>query len=90
MEFNENMLKSIIANTLKIISLAEIEFTNNLSFQNDLGMGSIELVEIMVEVETQFGIEFDFDEIGEILADYGKLKEYVVKKVGLMSIDSTN
>lgn len=75
--FNEDKLKDIIRKNIKILDTNKIEFNDDLSFAQDLGLGSIEMVEIVVEIEEQFGFEFDYYILSDVIMSYGALKKYV-------------
>ncbi len=75
--FNEDKLKDIIRQNIKILDTNKIEFNDDLSFEQDLGLGSIEMVEIVVEIEEQFGFEFDYYILSDVIMSYGALKKYV-------------
>lgn len=47
----------------------------------DLGFDSIIIVQLIINVETEFGFEFDDEMLGfEGIVNFGKLVEYVEKK----------
>lgn len=64
---------SIIAKNLKI---DEAEVTDNKKIVEDLGGDSLNTVEIVMELETAFGIEIS-DEDTENLITVGDIKEYI-------------
>lgn len=48
---------------------------------NDLGLDSLLMVQLIVEVENVFEIEFELDELDvTILRKYQKLRKYILKK----------
>lgn len=48
---------------------------------NDLGLDSLLMVQLIVEVENVFEIEFELDELDvNILRKYQKLRKYILKK----------
>lgn len=75
--FEEKILKSIILKNAKIIDINKVVFDKNLSFESDLGMDSIGLVEMIVEIEKKFEFEFDYDNLSNVINTYGALKKYV-------------
>lgn len=75
--FEENILKNIILKNAKIIDINKVVFDKNLSFESDLGMDSIGLVEMIVEIEKKFEFEFDYDNLSNVINTYGALKKYV-------------
>lgn len=57
------------------------EITGNISFIYDLGMDSVSMVKMLVEVEEQFGIEIiDGYTAVEKMADFQSLVEYIYEK----------
>lgn len=79
----EAKVKTILVNKTKFsISKEDINETTNLFV--DLGIDSIEMLELIVELENEFGIEFDDDEIdAEVLGDVSKLVELIRGKVNV-------
>ena len=77
--FEEKILKNIILKNAKIIDINKVVFDKNLSFESDLGMDSIGLVEMIVEIEKKFEFEFDYDNLSNVIITYGALKKYVVE-----------
>lgn len=75
--FEEKILKNIILKNAKIIDINKVVFDKNLSFESDLGMDSIGLVEMIVEIEKKFEFEFDYDNLSNVINIYGALKKYV-------------
>ena len=66
-------IESIIAKNLKI---DEAEVTDNKKIVEALGGDSLNTVEIVMELETAFGIEIS-DEDTENLITVGDIKEYI-------------
>lgn len=66
-------IESIIAKNLKI---DEAEVTDNKKIVEDLGGDSLNTVEIVMELETAFGIEIS-DEETENLITVGDIKKYI-------------
>ena len=71
MEFN--VLKGIIAGQLGI---SEDEITMESSFENDLGADSLDLVEIVMAIESEFGFEIPEDEV-EGIDTVAKAVDYI-------------
>ena len=79
-------LKRIIGEIMRMdISDSEVEKKLNYSecdLMDDLGLDSLLMVELIVDVENFFGIEFDFDSLDiNILRKYMKLKEHILKQM---------
>lgn len=59
----------------------ERESFENLDLIDDLELGSIELMQIIVEVETEFGIQIDIEQYGiEIFSRYNQLLKFLEEK----------
>lgn len=71
----KKIVSDILAKRTDVSSLKE---DDNLSA---LGLDSLDLVEVMLEIEDQLGIEFDSNEIGDVatLGDVLKLIETKMK-----------
>ncbi len=70
-------VRQIIAEQL-MVDLDEV--TDDASFIEDLGADSLDTVEMIMEIEDEFGIEIP-DEDAEKIQTVGKAIEYVKKKV---------
>lgn len=70
-------VRQIIAEQL-MVELDEV--TDDASFIEDLGADSLDTVEMIMEIEDEFGIEIP-DEDAEKLQTVGQAIEYVKKKV---------
>ncbi len=70
-------VKQIIAEQL-MVELDEV--TDDASFIEDLGADSLDTVEMIMEIEDEFGIEIP-DEDAEKIQTVGKAIEYVKRKV---------
>ena len=76
----EQKLKKLIAN----IATQDVD-ANNINEEtlltNDLGYDSVQIIELIVELENEFSIEIDDDDLEiENLTVYRKLHEMVVRK----------
>jgi acyl carrier protein len=70
-------VKAIIEEQLMV---DQDEITDEASFVDDLGADSLDTVEMIMEIEDEFGIEIP-DEDAEKLVTVGTAVEYVKKKV---------
>jgi len=73
----EERIKKIIAEQLIV---EEEEITEDASFIDTLGADSLDTVEMIMEIEDEFGIEIP-DEDAEKLTTVGQAIEYVKRKV---------
>ena len=65
------------------------EITEEASFVDDLGADSLDTVEMIMEIEDEFGIEIP-DEDAEKLVTVGSAIEYVKKKVAAKAENKEN
>ena len=57
------------------------EVTENASFTNDLGADSLDIVELVMDFEKQFGSEIPDDDAGDKIATVGDAIKYIEEKV---------
>ena len=69
-------IRTIIVDQLGV---DEDKITRDTTFQDDLGADSLEIVELVMEMEDQFGREIP-DEDAENLTTVGKAVDYVMSK----------
>lgn len=69
-------IRTIIVDQLGV---DEDKITRDTTFQNDLGADSLEIVELVMEMEDQFGREIP-DEDAENLTTVGKAVDYVMSQ----------
>jgi len=79
-------VKSIIEEQLMV---DQDEITEEASFVDDLGADSLDTVEMIMEIEDEFGIEIP-DEDAEKLVTVGSAIEYVKKKVAAKAENKEN
>ncbi len=68
-------IKSIIAEKLGV---DETEITNDARFLEDLGADSLDTVEIIMELENEFGFTIP-DEVAEEMKTVGQVIDYIVQ-----------
>lgn len=56
------------------------KITPETSFQNDLGADSLDIVELVMEMEDEFGFEIS-DEEAEELTTVGKVSDFITSKL---------
>ena len=61
----EEKFKEIAA---RYCSVPAGDITNEMSFRNDLGLSSLDLMTFLGDLEDEFDVEFDFDDDGQKLA----------------------
>ncbi len=71
----ESKVKAII---LEKLGVEESEVTNEASFTNDLGADSLDTVELIMELENQFGVNIP-DEDAEKIATVGDAVNYITE-----------
>lgn len=68
-------VKSIIVKELKI---DEAKVTEDASLKDDLGADSLDAVEIIMDIEDEFGVQID-DEKSSAIATVGDLVKYITE-----------
>ena len=58
------------------------EVTEVASFTNDLGADSIDLVELIMDFEKEFGVEIPDEEVGERIQTVGDAIRFIEEKLG--------
>jgi acyl carrier protein len=77
---SEDILSRVRKVTVEELSVKEEEVLETSSFQDDLGADSLDVVELVMALEDEFGIEIPDDEVGEIKT-VGAAVEYIEKKL---------
>lgn len=60
------ILNKIIDSLSKLLSIDKADITADSSLINDLGADSLDIVQMLMELEKEFGMVFDDDEIRKI------------------------
>lgn len=76
---SENILQRVREVTVKQLSVKEEEVVETASFQEDLGADSLDVVELVMALEDEFGINIPDDEVNEIKT-VGAAVDYITKK----------
>ena len=74
----EQQVKKIVAEQLGV---KEEEVVDTASFTEDLGADSLDVVELVMAFEDEFGIDIPDEEVGEIKT-VGDAVTYITKKLG--------
>ena len=63
------------------LNLTGVEITEDLSFKDDLGADSIDLVELVMAFEDEYGVEVSYEELEKRVKTVGDVIEYL-KELG--------
>ncbi|HWD39528.1 MAG TPA: acyl carrier protein [Fimbriimonas sp.] len=74
----KNRVKKV---TVEELGVKEEEVTDTASFQDDLGADSLDVVELVMAFEDEFGIDIPDEEVNEIKT-VGDAVTYISKKLG--------
>lgn len=73
--------KIIIENSLREIT--EDDILDNSSLVEDFGFDSFKMIELIVDIETEFNILIEDEDMDiDILTRYGSLRDLIFKKLG--------
>ena len=73
------MLNDLIELILNYVEIDPAEISENSSLRTDLGIDSLQMVNIILEIETKYGITIDGRDAVE-LQTVGDLIEYIVRQ----------
>ncbi len=73
----EEVLEQIKSELSQKLGIEESEITEGASFEEDLGADSLDLVEVVMDLEDQFGLKIPDDDARE-LTTVGKAIDYVI------------
>lgn len=59
------------------LHLSGIELNENLSIKDDLGVDSIDMVELIMAFEDEYGIEVQYEELEKRVKTIGDIMEYL-------------
>ncbi|MDW8339175.1 MAG: acyl carrier protein [Thermoleophilia bacterium] len=77
----EQILEQLKSELSEKLGIDESEITEDASFEEDLGADSLDLVEVVMDLEDQFGIKIP-DEDARKLTTVGKAIDYVLEHQG--------
>jgi acyl carrier protein len=77
----EQILEQLKSELSEKLGIDESEITEDASFEEDLGADSLDLVEVVMDLEDQFGIKIP-DEDARELTTVGKAIDYVLQHQG--------
>ena len=77
----EEVLEQIKSELSQKLGIEESEITEDASFEEDLGADSLDLVEVVMDLEDQFGLKIPDDDARE-LTTVGKAIDYVIAHQG--------
>ena len=78
-KYDEILKGIVVKNSRARIQVADITVYSNLI--NDFNYDSMLIVQLIVDIESELGIEFDDDDINiEIFTSYGALRDCIQKK----------
>lgn len=76
----KNKLLEIIKECTSIV-YEDVDLSTVTDIIKDLGFDSITLMELIIEIESKFSIEFDDDLQYEEISNIDKLESYILKKI---------
>jgi acyl carrier protein len=74
-------VKRVRALVSEMFDVAESKITNDVSFEKDFGVDSLDVYELILEVEKEFNLSIS-DEDVETLTTFGSLINYICKHTG--------
>jgi acyl carrier protein len=77
---SEDILNRVKKVTVEELGVKEEEVSETSSFTEDLGADSLDVVELVMAFEDEFGIDIPDDEVGEIKT-VGDAVAYITKKL---------
>src|SRR5690349_10498050 len=77
---SQDILNRVKKVTVEELGVKEEEVTEAASFQEDLGADSLDVVELVMALEDEFGIDIPDEEVGEIKT-VGDAVNYIEKKL---------
>jgi len=79
-EIEVRLKKVIVKNSRK--EILDNEIADNSSLTADFGVDSLQMIEMIVDIESEFDITIDDEDTEmDVLTKYGPLKELIIKKI---------
>lgn len=63
------------------LGIDPLEFQDNASFQNDLGADSLDIVDIIMDIEKKFDIQISDEEAADCMSTVGDARQFIYKKL---------
>ncbi|WP_460946128.1 phosphopantetheine-binding protein [Spirosoma daeguense] len=77
-------INTSLEDILSSMGIRPTALTDNVHFMRDLGLDSLDVTDLIMQVETRFGIRIP-DEDGAKLQTFGQLKNYLASEMVLES-----
>lgn len=78
----ENIVKIINDFLIEDIEVPQDAISDNATFKNDLGIDSLDFVDIVVIVEKKFGFKIKAEEMGNVTT-LGEFYDYIESKINI-------
>ena len=65
-----------------VLAVEECEISADIAPVSDLGADSLHLAEIVMQIETEFGIEIGDDETAELGQTVGEMTAFIERRIG--------
>lgn len=78
----QGIIEKIIRMNLMDFSMEKKSVNSGYDLMDDLGMDSLMMVQLIVEIENNFDIEFDLEVLDiNVLRKYEQLKNYILEQI---------
>lgn len=81
---SKEQLATELVNLIKTIKKDEnLEITEHTNLADDVGLDSLELINLILEIEEKYEVDIDLDEFDfEYLEDFGLFTDFFMKTIG--------
>lgn len=81
---SKEKLATELVNLIKTIKKDEnLEITEHTNLADDVGLDSLELINLILEIEEKYEVDIDLDEFDfEYLEDFGLFTDFFMKTIG--------